>query len=81
VEGVEVRIDLSQEYPDVRRYVELLIQLAKKYEWVFVSVGGKILMPDYNLLAIELKLSDAQDFVNAPREHINRKLSRGSREE
>lgn len=81
LQRIETRVDLSQEYPEVRRLVESLIRLAQKYEWVFVSVYRKVLMPDYDQLALELKLSDAQDFVDDPMKNIKRKLHGDQNEE
>ena len=64
LQSVELRIDLRQEYPKVRELIQLIILLAEKNEYCFRNDDGVILMPDYTALAEDMKLSDAQHFMN-----------------
>jgi len=57
---MRLRIDMSRNYQEVRTFVEAIVGLAKKSEWVFLpSNSDAVLQPQYELLAADLKLTEA----------------------
>lgn len=72
-DSVEVRIDLLREFPDVRRFVQTLVELARKHSWVFYTMDERILLPDYEALAADLAASGAQHFSNDPEGYLDTK--------
>jgi len=62
--SVELRIDLRREFKEVRDFILSMIALAKKHEWCFLNDGNAVLIPDYEILAKDMSLSNAQDFVD-----------------
>ena len=56
IEQILVRVDLSGEH---RSFVEAIVGLAQKRQWVFVSTTGQVLLPEYEAITNNLAASDA----------------------
>ena len=67
VSYVTMRFDLRNESPQLREFVQKVVEFVARNEWVFFSQEtGLILKPDYQVVATDLKLSTAQTFVTDP---------------
>ena len=64
LQSVELRIDLRQEFPAIREFVSAMAKYADVNMWCFCTQGLGILMPDYEVLAKDMNLSSAQEFID-----------------
>ena len=65
LQSVKLRVDLRKEFPEVREFIESMIRLAQIHEWMFCAEGLEIFTPDYEVLAKNMNLSNAQNFMNS----------------
>ena len=67
IELVTIRFDLRTEYQPLRQLVHKIIELTARNEWVFCSQDThQIMSPDYQVIATDMQLSQAQNYVSDP---------------